>query len=149
MESYNYKLTYKNVIDKDRGYLIYEFQVNNDLYSAELNVRPDELNGGTELELLYKVNDGYEQITAENIWKLYYTISMIYVEGVREFVSNDMDISHFKIKGFSAIMGEDTIDARKDRVGIKYIKKYCNIIDIFEDTESNIILKVAENNILK
>ena len=149
LETYNYILTYKNIIDKDRGYLIYEFQVNDDLYSAELNVRPDEINGGTEIELLYKANDGYEQIIAENIWKLYYTISMIYVEGVREFVSSNVDISHFKIRGFSSIMGDDVVDTRKDRIGIKYIKKYCNITDVFEDNKGNIILKAMTNNILK
>lgn len=149
MKSYNYQLTYKNIIDENCGYLIYEFEVNDNLYTAELNVRPDDLNGGNELELLYKANGCYEQFKAENIWKLYYTFSMIYVEGLREFISNNLNISHIKIHGFISISGDETADTRKDRIGTSYIKKYCNITDVFEDNNGNIILKIDKNDPLK
>lgn len=150
MKNYNYQLYYKNIIDENRGYIIYEFQVNNDSYIAELNVRPDDINGGNELELLYKANGDYQQIKAENIWRLYYTLSLIFVEGAREFVSSNIKISHLKIKGFAlTITKEEFIDKRKDRIGVSYIKKYCNITDVFEDNMGNTILKFDEKRLLK
>lgn len=101
------------------------------------------------MELLYKANGSYEQIKSENIWKLYYTFSMIYVEGLRKFISNNLNISHIKIHGFISSSGDETTDARKDRIGISYIKKYCNITDVFGDNNGNIILKIDKNNPLK
>ena len=149
MKSYNYEITYKNIIDETRGYLIYEFNVNDITYTVELNVRPDDLNGGNELELLYKANGDYQKTKAENIWKLYYTLSTIYLEGLKEFILNGVNITHFKIKGFLTGNGEKSIDKRKDRIGVSYIKKYCNITDTFEDIEYNTILKIDQKNPLK
>lgn len=149
MKSYNYKLSYKNIIDKNRVYFIYEFEVNNDVYSVELNVRPDVINGGNELELLYKANTTFEHIKSENIWKLYHTISMIYMEGIKELVLNKINISHIKIKGLTGVINNNIPDKKKDRIGIIYIKKYCNITDIFEDIDGNTILKFTEKRLLK
>ena len=129
--------------------MIYQFEVNDNLYTAELNVRPDEINGGNELELLYKANNTFEHIKSENIWKLYHTISMIYIEGIKELVLNKINISHIKIKGLTGVIDNNISDKKKDRIGISYIKKYCNINDIFEDNMGNTILKFAEKRLLK
>ena len=124
-----------------RAYDIYHFLFDGYSYIAEIYFRPDDLNGGVEIELNYKTEFGYEQVSIKNVFKLYKIISECYLKSILKMVKKVPEITpHFKLEGISIIDGISIRDKQKDRVATHYIKKVLPIEKIFVDLNNNTII---------
>ena len=131
-----------------RAYDIYHFLFDGYSYIAEIYFRPDDLNGGVEIELNYKTEFGYEQISVKNVFKLYKIISDCYLKSILKMVKKVPEITpHFKLEGISVIDGISIRDKQKDKIAINYIKKVLPVENIFLDLNDNTIVSLNKNNL--
>ena len=128
---------------------IYHFLFDGYSYIAEIYFRPDDLNGGIEIELNYKTEFGYEQISIKNVFKLYKIISDCYLKSILKMVKKVPEVTpHFKLEGISIIDGISIRDKQKDRIAINYIKKVLPVKNIFVDLNDNTIVSLNKNDLL-
>jgi hypothetical protein len=131
-----------------RAHDIYHFLFDGYSYIAEIYFRPDDLNGGVEMELNYKTEFGYEQISVKNVFKLYKIISDCYLKSILKMVKKVPEITpHFKLEGISVIDGISIRDKQKDKIAINYIKKVLPVENIFLDLNDNTIVSLNKNNL--
>jgi hypothetical protein len=135
-----------------RGYDTYHFLFEGYEYKAEVNFRPDGLNGGTEFEMSYKTEEhDYEYISIKNAFRLYKILTNCYLESYHRLLTKVNDIPHLKLAGFTLKNGDSEMieDKRKDRIAIKYIQKVLPIEKVFVDLEDNTILVIDKHKLWK
>ena len=133
-----------------RAHDIYHFSFDGHSYIAEIYFRPDHLNGGIEIELNYKTEFGYEQISIKNVFKLYKIISECYLQSILKIIKKSSEvIPHFKLEGISIIDGISIRDEQKDKIAINYIKKVLPIEKIFVDWDNNTIVVLDKTKLWK
>jgi hypothetical protein len=123
-----------------RGFGIYQIILDTNVFEIEFNFRPDDLNDGYEIELLYRLNGTYENPKIDNVFKLYRTLTHIYHTKFKEIYPQLNKPAHFKIKGVTGKFMNFERDFRKDKIAEYYIKKCLNIKNSYYDFENNLIL---------
>jgi hypothetical protein len=133
-----------------RGYDIYHFLFEGHEYKAEVNFRPDDINGGTEFEMSYMAERDYKHVSIKNAFRLYKILTDCYLESYHRLLTKVDDIPHLKLAGFTLTDDDEMIeDKRKDRIAIKYIQKVLPIEKIFVDLEDNTILVIDKHKLWK
>jgi hypothetical protein len=132
-----------------RGHDIYHFPFEGHEYIIQINFRPDDDNGGHEFEMLYLTENDYQKITiGKSVFKLYKTLTEIYLQSLIKLISKVEDKPHLKVYGFELSKQDEVIkDNRKDNIAINYIKKVLKIEKIFVDLHNNTIIKIAYDNV--
>ena len=118
---------------------------------VETNVRPDDINGGYEFEILYYTELDYEKIKiGYNIFKLYKILIEIYLKSFTELIQKIPDLPHLKICGFESVANDKIIqDKRKVNIAINYVKKILPIEKIFVDLQDNTIIVFNKTELCK
>ena len=99
--------------------------------------------------MLYLTEKDYQKITiGKSVFKLYKTLTEIYLQSLIKLISKVEDKPHLKVYGFELSKQDEVIkDNRKDNIAINYIKKVLKIEKIFVDLHNNTIIKIAYDNV--
>ena len=137
-----------------RFYKVHKFISENGLdYEIVIDSSYKEYLNRHIYELTYETvneTDEYLQVKTANAFKLYNTITVLFLKNLISIYKNTQDIPLLVIKGVSGLdeSGERIIDTRKDRVAIWLMQKYLPVKNVSGDGYGNSIIELDESEFI-